>query len=575
MPKGPPEIIEEIPPDQRPEGDNVTWIPGYWGWDDDRSDYLWVSGIWRALPPGRQWVPGYWDQSGQGYQWSSGYWAEATATEAEYLPQPPRTIERGPNIAAPSANYGWVPGCWIWHQQRYAWRPGYWAEGRADWVWIPSHYVSARRGYVYSDGYWDYSIQRRGILYAPVYFEPAVYSRPNYSYAPTIVINLAIFADQLFLRPSYHHYYFGDYYAPSYRDSGFYASFSFSSDHYGYDPFYSHERWEHRRDHDWDYRVQEEFRYRRDHEDARPPRTFAIQNERNSAHVTDVSNSGDARSNQRNIQIAMPMDQIGNRKDHPVHLHSVAKEEKQIFEQRGHSLQNVRKERQQLESGAGFGTDQHPGGSDRPAHLKMPKSTIESAPVNQLSKEHSPPNRPAVPNFDRRQKPHAEHKSGIPADQPDIARPEQIAKMDSPKSEDFKSEKHRRVGTDNTNEPRPLDNRRGRSQKVDEDRKDGATKRQSRANDSAPAPTEQNNDQPHSSRGSRRREAPSADPSSSEPSAPIHENGSKSQSGTEAEKAQSTHESAKEPAGPDSTKGESKPDSGKKRRHGDRDSKKP
>ena len=60
VPKAPPDPIEEMAPDQRPEGANVTWIPGYWGWDDERNDFLWVSGIWRALPPGRQWVPGYW-----------------------------------------------------------------------------------------------------------------------------------------------------------------------------------------------------------------------------------------------------------------------------------------------------------------------------------------------------------------------------------------------------------------------------------------------------------------------------------------------------------------------------------
>ena len=58
--KAPPAAIEELPPDQKPEGANVAWIPGYWAWDDERNNFLWVSGIWRDLPPGRQWVPGYW-----------------------------------------------------------------------------------------------------------------------------------------------------------------------------------------------------------------------------------------------------------------------------------------------------------------------------------------------------------------------------------------------------------------------------------------------------------------------------------------------------------------------------------
>ena len=79
IPKTPPAPIEELPPQQRPEGANVAWIPGYWAWDDERKDFLWVSGIWRAVPPGRQWVPGYWSGSGQGAQWISGYWADAQA----------------------------------------------------------------------------------------------------------------------------------------------------------------------------------------------------------------------------------------------------------------------------------------------------------------------------------------------------------------------------------------------------------------------------------------------------------------------------------------------------------------
>ena len=126
-PKAPPAAIEELPPAQKPQGANVAWIPGYWGWDDERNDFLWVSGVWRDLPPGRQWVPGYWGKSALGSQWTSGYWADAKATEVQYLSEPPATAETGPNVAAPSADSIWLPGCWIWNQNRYAWRPGFWA----------------------------------------------------------------------------------------------------------------------------------------------------------------------------------------------------------------------------------------------------------------------------------------------------------------------------------------------------------------------------------------------------------------------------------------------------------------
>src|SRR5262245_46918921 len=54
-PKAPPEAIEEAPPDQKPEGDNVAWIPGYWAWDDESKEFIWVSGFWRAVPPDQAW----------------------------------------------------------------------------------------------------------------------------------------------------------------------------------------------------------------------------------------------------------------------------------------------------------------------------------------------------------------------------------------------------------------------------------------------------------------------------------------------------------------------------------------
>ena len=74
-PRQPPEPIEELPPDQKPEGDNVQWIPGYWQWDEEIKDFIWVSGFWRTPPPGRVWVPGGWRQGGDVWQWVGGFWA--------------------------------------------------------------------------------------------------------------------------------------------------------------------------------------------------------------------------------------------------------------------------------------------------------------------------------------------------------------------------------------------------------------------------------------------------------------------------------------------------------------------
>jgi hypothetical protein len=408
--KTPPGVIEEMPPDVKPEGDNVTWIPGYWAWDDERNDFLWVSGTWRALPPGRAWIAGYWGTTSQGYQWTSGYWADAAANETTYLPAPPATVEAGPNIEAPSPDYWWTPGCWVWYGGRYAWGPGYWMPGRADWNWCPSHYVWTPRGYIFVGGFWDYPIERRGVIFAPVYFESGgYYGRPGYFYSPTIVIDLGVFSDHLFLRPSYCHYYFGDYYAPSYLQIGFYASFSFQSSRHGYDPIYSHQRWEHRQDREWEHRTAAAYEYRRDHETARPPRTWAAQ--RNL-------NPDTAESRQNHVVMAAAIDQLARRKDGAVKFQPVVKAERQKLAQRSQEVQQARDQRRTLEARLVGTAGQKPGQAFAPAKVPLPRSPIVSKPVSQLRKNQTPPQAQPSPKPDPKFQP----KPDAPGRQPGVNR---------------------------------------------------------------------------------------------------------------------------------------------------------
>src|SRR5262249_18503281 len=100
-PKPPPDPVPEMPPDQKPEGDNVQWVPGYWGWDGDRNDSPWVSGFWRAAPPDRKWVGGYWRKADDGWQWVAGYWAPSAQEKPQLVDPPPDPLETGPTVPAP------------------------------------------------------------------------------------------------------------------------------------------------------------------------------------------------------------------------------------------------------------------------------------------------------------------------------------------------------------------------------------------------------------------------------------------------------------------------------------------
>ncbi|MEQ9409802.1 MAG: hypothetical protein RIK87_18850 [Fuerstiella sp.] len=391
IPQTPPAAIEEIPPEQRPQGANVAWIPGYWAWDDERTDFLWVSGIWRALPPGRQWVPGYWGRAGRGAQWTSGYWAAGEANELEYLPEPPATVESGPNVPATSADQIWLPGCWLWQQNRYAWRPGYWANGNSDWDWVPAHYVWTPRGYVFVDGYYDYTVARRGVLFAPVYFKSSLYSQRGFSYRPTTVINPAVFASHLFLRPSYGHYYFGDYYGSNYSSSGFSPWFSFQSSRSGYDPFYARQHWQHRSDGQWNRQLQADFQHRRDHEESRPARTFASQQQQRQGNAQNI-----------NSVIAQHLDHFRNARENSIQFQQVDSDHRQQFSRLRQEAQALREQRQQAEAAAIDATATPSVRKGATARVRLPQSPFVAKRPDEFGENNRPPKSHAQPQLDPR-----------------------------------------------------------------------------------------------------------------------------------------------------------------------------
>jgi hypothetical protein len=234
--KRPPEDIKEQPPEYQPEGQNVQWFPGYWAWDEDREDFIWISGAWRDPPPGKRWVPGYWAEVPGGFQWVAGFWIDEAAEEFEYLKPPPQSLEQGPSVASPGDDHFYVPGTWNYVNNDYVWQAGYYAPYREDWVYVPAYWVWTPRGCIFVNGYWDWRVPRRGQIFAPVYFSPVVYQQPAYYYTPRCIINTSNLFVHLWVRPNYNHYYFGNYYGPTYANRHFTAWCNYQPRPRCYDP---------------------------------------------------------------------------------------------------------------------------------------------------------------------------------------------------------------------------------------------------------------------------------------------------------------------------------------------------
>jgi hypothetical protein len=303
VPRRPPQPLEELPPAEKPEG-KVIWIGGYWAWDDDRKDFLWVSGLWRTPPPGKQWIAGYWREEGEQWQWVGGFWTtareEQEIKEVAYLPQPPQPPGLAPPGQAPTPDCFHVPGSWVWNPATaaYAWRAGYWARVQPGYVWVPDHYRWTPGGYIFIPGYWDLAVSRRGVLYAPVVVDPAVVTA-SFVYTPAYAVSDTVVVDALFVRPAYGHYYFGDYYGPAYARMGYESVVVYSGRRY--DSIVVYETWAHRSQPSWFSLQIELFNGRNRGVLPVPPRTLVQQNMIVRQNITNVTNVTNVTNNITNV----------------------------------------------------------------------------------------------------------------------------------------------------------------------------------------------------------------------------------------------------------------------------------
>jgi hypothetical protein len=242
------------------------------------------------------------------------------------------------------------------------------------------------------------------MLFAPVRFRQNIYARQGYHYTPTTMIDLAVFANHLFLRPNYGHYYFGDYYGSRYSSIGFSPWFSFHSSRIGYDPFYAHQRWTYRDNSQWDTQLASNFALRQENEAIRPPRTFAEQLTLSRQELTV--------ENQSRV-FARPLEQVAKSKEGSIRLQPVNEAERQRFSKLGKEARSYRKERQQLETRAKVEADveaktdakvdptvKQPVREIKPERAKLPRSPYSGRGAKATGNEPELPKTQELPQPD-------------------------------------------------------------------------------------------------------------------------------------------------------------------------------
>ena len=165
--KPPQDITERIPKNTTA---NAVWIPGYWSWSKIYDRYVWLSGTWRLAPPGHEWIHGKWKKFDEGWVWLSGFWSSHDEKDLSYINRPPPDNADEDVKDPPGSDYFWLPGHWRYDSDKddFTWYMGRWQEFDKKWQYVPARYIWREKGYVFIEGFWDWSLESRGVAYAAV-----------------------------------------------------------------------------------------------------------------------------------------------------------------------------------------------------------------------------------------------------------------------------------------------------------------------------------------------------------------------------------------------------------------------
>jgi hypothetical protein len=216
-------------------------------------------------------------------------------------------------------------------------------------------------------------------MFAPVWFDAGYYRRPGFVYSPAVVIDGGLLTFGLFVRPSYGHYYFGDYYAVEYDHMGIYPWFGVNRYHaYAYDPLFTYYGCYYReRDPHWAEHLEGWHTYYRGHPDQRPPHTM-------EAQLRLQINLG-GRPDRAFLAVGVHMDTY--RRDPNHRMVAVSAAERARLHEEVHASREVQAKRFEMERQAGAGGH---AGMTGPRQLSVPRTPMVAGSQHGGSFESSP-----------------------------------------------------------------------------------------------------------------------------------------------------------------------------------------
>ncbi len=233
----PPDPIKEIAPNIGVAGTDLKFIPGYWGYDVGAKAFVWVSGTLRHVPPGRQWLAGGWLKVDKGFQWLPGAWVPiGFDPTANQIPTPPAIKNLLPTTAAPAIGHIRNPGRWVFQNGQFTWKAPSWIPGNANWIWNPPQLLKTPTGLTVVSGFWDFPLQDRGQLFAPIRFDNPSNIVKGFTFTPGVVTHTSRIMLHLFVQKGMHHYLFGNYHGNQFAGLNIQPWFTQLAGGRGFDP---------------------------------------------------------------------------------------------------------------------------------------------------------------------------------------------------------------------------------------------------------------------------------------------------------------------------------------------------